>query len=551
MKPTLTINLNGLVFHIDEDAYRTLNDYLDAVRRQVGDTEDTEEIMLDVEARIAELFTDMLQHKGMQVVNSFMVRQVMEQLGRPEDFSSSEEEVDAEASQPKAGAAPQRHRLYRDVDNSILGGVCSGLAAYLGWDVVWIRLLFVLCTFLWGAAIPIYLLVWLIAPAAQTAAQRLEMRGEVASVENIKREYEKASQYVGEHQVAGRARRVLSVILKIILFAVLACVAVPLLGMVVAVLAVLFAMCMAMLSLPFGMFEAFPAFADFSPLFGHSWMAVVAVVLLLLVLGIPLFIAIYWLVKYTKKRQHPSSLFWIITLSLWLLSSVGLGVLAVHAGKNWSNIPVPESFESDWTSCNSAVAVQPFTKIRVTGAVCLQVSQADSCSVCVSDKTPALLTTRVENGTLVLEMVENLNPVPSVKVTLPEWQECTIEGAAQVLTDGTIHSDKLHISIEGAATLNVDLDVKSLSLSVEGAAVCELSGEAELFHLSQEGVVVTHAADLVADVVNVSCDGMSVAEVMCTQKLIAKADGMSKVLYSGNPADCNVLTESMATIKPM
>ncbi|HCS87232.1 MAG TPA: hypothetical protein DIW30_02015 [Bacteroidales bacterium] len=551
MKPTLTINLNGLVFHIDEDAYRTLNDYLDAVRRQVGGTEDTEEIMLDVEARIAELFADMLQHKGMQVVNSFMVRQVMEQLGRPEDFSSSEENTDAGMTQPKTNNAPQRHRLYRDVDNAILGGVCSGLAAYLGWDVVWIRLLFVLCTFLWGAAIPVYLLVWLIAPAAQTAAQRLEMRGEVASVENIKREYEKAAKYAEEHQVANRARRAFGIFLKIILFAVLACVAIPLLGVVVAVVAVLFAMCMAMLSLPFGMFDAVPAFADFPAFFMHPWMAVVAVLLLLLALGIPLFIAIYWLVKYAKKRQHPSSLFWIVTLSLWLLSSVGLGILAVYAGKSWRNIPVPESFESDWMSCNNAVTVQPFTKIKVMGAACLQVSQADSCSVLVSDKAPALLTTRVENETLFVETVENINSAPSLRITLPEWQECSVEGAAQILTDGTIHSDKLHISVEGAATLDADLDVKNLSMSVEGAAVSKLVGKAKSFRLSQDGMAVTHAASLVADVVNVSCDGMSVAEVLCTQKLIAEADGMSKILYSGSPADCNVTKDGMATIKPM
>lgn len=551
MKPTLTINLNGLVFHVDEDACQTLGDYLDAVRRQIGDTEDNEEIMLDVEARIAELFTDMLQHKGMQVVNGFMVRQVMEQLGRPEDFSSSEEEGGAEMPQPEAGAAPRRHRLYRDVDNSILGGVCSGLAAYLGWDVVWIRLLFVLCTFLWGAAIPVYLLVWLVAPAAQTAAQRLEMRGEVASVENIRKEYEKASQYVGEHQVANRARRVLGVVLKIILFAVLACVAVPLLGMLVAVVAVLFAMSMAMLSLPFGMFEAVPALADFSAFFGHPWMAVVAAVLLLFVLGIPLFIAVYWLVKYVRKRQHPSSLFWIVTLSLWLLSSVGLGVLALHVGRHWSDVSVPESFEPDWTSCSSRLAVQPFTGIRIMGAVRLQVSQADTCSVFVGDGDLVGLTTNVENGTLVVKTVESLTSVPSLRVTLPEWKECSVEGAAQVLTDGTVHSDRLCISVEGAAALNVDLDVKVLSVSVEGAAVCELSGKAGLFQLSQEGMAVTHAVNLVADVVDVSCDGMSAAEVMCTQKLTAEADDMSKIAYSGNPADCNVRAESMATVKPM
>lgn len=546
MKQTLTVNLNGLVFHIDQDAYNTLNTYLEAVRKQIGSSE--EEIMADVEARIAELLTDMLRHKGSQVVNNFMVGQVMEQLGRPEDFSTDDEQATEESLQT-ANNEKMRHRLYRDVDTSILGGVCSGIAAYLGWDVVWVRLLFVLCTFFWGVTIPIYLLIWLIAPAAETAAQRLEMRGEVASIENIKKEYAQVTQCAEEHQVAKRTRRVLMVILKIVIFAVLACLMIPLLGLVVAFVAVCFAMLTAMLALPFGLRDTA---ADVVPvLFGHTWCAVLAAVFLLLVLGIPLFVGIYWIVKYIKTHQHPSAKFWIISLVLWLCSSIGLGATAVYAGRHWSDVSLTEIDEPDMIVCDKSVPVQPFTKIHIQGAVCLQVAQADTFSVCLQEEAVTPIYTNFEDGTLVVRVAEAQGDAPRLRVTLPQLESCYVEGAAQISTDGKVTSDHIRFVVEGAAAINAELDVEALSVAMDGAAVCQFKGAAKHFDLSQEGMSVVNATELVADTVNVSCEGMSVAKVMCRKRLRAEADGTSRISYSGNPTECKVSEEGMASVKPM
>lgn len=558
MKPTSTINLNGLVFYIDDDAYQTLHSYLNNVRKQIGESDDEEEIMHDVEARIAELFTDMLKHKGIQVINNFMVGQVMEQLGKPEDFAQEKETVSSDISAPddKPTDNPPRrpHRLYLDPDNALLAGVCSGIAAYLGWDVVWVRLLFVLCTFLWGITIPVYLLIWIIAPAARTAAQRLEMRGEVASIDNIKKEYERAAQYAEEHPVATKSKSVFRTILKICLLILLVCILLPLFAFIALMLFVLLftsiSMSQAFFALPFNAADWMSELTENPALLAHPGLLILIAFLLLLFFIIPLFIGIYWLVKYLKTHQHPSTRFWIITLALWFGSLVGLAAVTIHLGKTLTDSYLPainQAADPDFSCCTDTLSTQPFTAIEIEGGVNLQVAQAATHSVCVTSSTIPAVSATVEDGVLYLYGLSD-NDIPSVRVTLPQWNTCSVEGLSHISTDGIIQSDNLLISIEGASTLNADLNVQSLNLSIEGIGHCQLRGNADVFHLSQEGASVVNANDLVALVADISCEGAASAEINCTQQLTAQAEGMSRIVYSGNPAVCNIHADNISQI---
>lgn len=558
MKPTSTINLNGLVFYIDDDAYQTLHTYLNNVRKQIGDSDDNEEIMHDVEARIAELFTDMLKHKGIQVINNFMVGQVMEQLGKPEDFAQENETVSSdnpETDNKNTDDLPKRrHRLYLDPDNALLAGVCSGIAAYLGWDVVWVRLLFVLCTFLWGITIPIYLLIWIIAPAARTAAQRLEMRGEIASIDNIKKEYERAAQYAEEHQVAARTKSVFRTFLRILLFIVGICVLLPLLGFIALMLFILFfagiAMFEGLFTVPSEVIGWLPDLTCNPVLLSHPGLLILTAFLLLLFCAIPLFIGIYWLVKYIRTHRHPSSLFWIITLVLWFASLIGLAAVTIHLGKHLATDCLPgivQQAEPDFANCTDTVSVMPFTAIEIEGAVNLQIAQADTHSICIPSSAIPTVSANVEDGVLYLYGLSD-HDMPSVRVTLPQWNACSIEGMSKIYTDGIIETDNLHISIEGASSLDAHLDVRVLHLAIEGIGHCRLQGNADTFHLSQEGASVVDAKDLVARLVNISCEGAASAEINCTQQLTAEAEGMSKIVYWGNPATCTIQPDITSTI---
>src|SRR5690554_923736 len=171
MKRTFTINLNSTVYHIDNDAYELLKQYLHDVEERLS-PEERKEVMTDIESRIAELFSEKLQ-KGKGVINIDDVEEIIKILGKPnqyedEDYSSTEEPSSKQKSK-------RRRKYYRDRDNAALGGVASGLAIYLGWEVVPIRLILVLLLFLgWGTLIPIYLVIWLLVPEAKTIAQKLE-----------------------------------------------------------------------------------------------------------------------------------------------------------------------------------------------------------------------------------------------------------------------------------------------------------------------------------------------------------------------------------------
>ena len=187
MKKTLTVNLGGTVFHIDEDAYRLLDNYLCNLKLHFRKQEGAEEIVDDIEARISELFLEKL-NAGSQVITLADVEEVIARVGKPEDFGTTDEEEKRTSSDTSAASATytSRRRLYRNSDDKILGGVMGGLAAYLGWDPTLLRLLalvILICGY--GTLIPVYIICWLVIPEARTAAEKLSMRGEAVTVENI------------------------------------------------------------------------------------------------------------------------------------------------------------------------------------------------------------------------------------------------------------------------------------------------------------------------------------------------------------------------------
>ena len=191
MKTTITINLGGLVFHIDDDAYEMLNTYLIAVEKQFVSEDDRNEIMSDIEARLSELFTEALGQKR-DVIMKDDVLKAIKIMGEPEDFMDEETKKESAGS---AGRESKRKRmnykstkrLYRDPDNRIIGGVCGGLSAYFNTDPIVFRILFILISLGMGSGLIIYIILWIAIPEAATTAQRLEMRGEAITIENIKR----------------------------------------------------------------------------------------------------------------------------------------------------------------------------------------------------------------------------------------------------------------------------------------------------------------------------------------------------------------------------
>ncbi|MCE2788561.1 MAG: PspC domain-containing protein [Saprospiraceae bacterium] len=184
MNKTFQINLGGSQFSIDDDAYEFINKYLISLRRHFAQSESCEEILSDIESRMAELFQEVLN--GRTIIGLKDVEEVIAIMGKPEDFGA--EPIEKEPSSAgQAGFTPGK-RLYRDPDDKKLGGVCSGMSAYLGIeDPLWLRLAFVVLFFTWGLGFITYLVLWLLIPKASTSAEKLAMRGKPATFENIAR----------------------------------------------------------------------------------------------------------------------------------------------------------------------------------------------------------------------------------------------------------------------------------------------------------------------------------------------------------------------------
>lgn len=200
MKKTVIVNINGIIFHIDEDAYTKLSTYLDALHKYFDSKPEGKEIVSDIESRVAELLQPLIS-ESKQSVTVEDIDSIIVTLGKPEDIAGS----DDEAGMPLPGAPEQSHaesakgtkKLYRDPDNAILGGVCSGLGAYFLAEPVLFRLIFLVFSF--SFVIPflrfgfsfwwiiVYIVLWIIMPKAKTAAQKLEMRGQVVTVSNLER----------------------------------------------------------------------------------------------------------------------------------------------------------------------------------------------------------------------------------------------------------------------------------------------------------------------------------------------------------------------------
>lgn len=341
MKKTVTINLDKTIFNIDDDAYELLEAYLQSLNEHFAHEEGGQEILNDIESRIAELFKERLGF-GMQVITRQEVNEVIAIMGRSDEIetpleneTSDEGETSGEAASASSPAdennggntpEPNRRsrRLYRDPDNRVLGGVASGIAYYIGVDVVLVRVILVLLLPLWASSIWIYLLLWICVPEARTTAQKLEMRGETPTVDNIRRAVEEehtSGQSTGS-SLSSTAGEIFRSIFKIFFIVIGGIIALSIIATLVACIVSLlgiFVLGTTTITTPF--ISIFPG--NIEALNGH-WELVLFTVSLLLTFGIPLYAILRLVLGSIFHWQPQSSALNITLLVLWLLSLAGL-----------------------------------------------------------------------------------------------------------------------------------------------------------------------------------------------------------------------------------
>ena len=349
MKKTYNINLGGIVFHIDEDAYELLDKYLSNLRIHFSKEEGAEEIVHDMELRISELFSERLNEKK-QVVTLKDVEEIIAQMGKPEEFSDDTTQDTNEYT--KEEKTPRR--LFRDPDNKVIGGVCSGIAAYFGWDVTILRILLIILAFpiFWNGAFIIkgivlfYIIAWIIIPEATTATEKLSMKGMKVNVENIGKTvtdgFEKVNDYVKSdkprsilHKIGEGIVTVVGFLAKALLVIAAIC--------CTPVLFILLVVCFSLLMAAIGVIGSLPAFfyhampvVDWSVVTSSPVPTTLLAVSGILVIGIPIVGFIHFLMStFGGWKAMPFAarmtllVLWLIALGVGTFFMINFGMAAI------------------------------------------------------------------------------------------------------------------------------------------------------------------------------------------------------------------------------
>ncbi|WP_242691800.1 PspC domain-containing protein [Desertivirga arenae] len=185
MNKTIIININGIVFHIEEDAYEVLKSYMTEVKRHFAYSADSDEIITDIENRLAEMFNERLAAPNKQVIVLQDVEEVIGVMGSVNDFDYPMEEGGSTSN-----TTSTEKRLLRDPDDKHIAGVCSGLGYYLDIEAKWIRIIMVILAFTTGTTVILYAILWIVVPEARSRQEKMAMKGEPINLQSFKKNFE-------------------------------------------------------------------------------------------------------------------------------------------------------------------------------------------------------------------------------------------------------------------------------------------------------------------------------------------------------------------------
>lgn len=361
MKKAMQISLGGMYFHIDEDAYNLLQEYTVSLREYFSrEGESSKEIIEDIENRMAELLNARITEKK-QVINLDDVNDAIRTLGKIEDFEFEKPSEDSETGEKdQVYNRKANRRLYRDPENSILGGVCSGLAAYFNVDPWVVRIIFIIMLFinviippfisLFGFGVLLYIILWIVVPKARTTAQKLQMRGEPVTVQNIKRsindEYQKVksgiegfSKSEGYRKTRDAAQEILHVIGKI--FVVFVKIIVYLIGFAFLIVGILL-----LAGVGTALFTRYHWWGhlnwphiylpDLSDFFVNPATASIVAICLIIVIAIPVISLIVWGFKLLLNVRGSNKVLQALGVTIWVIALIVLIALVFTEGETFA-----------------------------------------------------------------------------------------------------------------------------------------------------------------------------------------------------------------------
>lgn len=362
MKKNITVNISGVIFHIDEDAYDLLGGYLDKLSKHFKQTEGGAEIISDIEGRIAEMLGERGKDEKPKIVTIEDIEEVITLLGDPVEISDNEEKTDTGSDEQSYGSRPRR--FFRDPDEKVLGGIAGGMGAYFNTDPLWFRILFIVLVFVGGLGIPLYIILWLITPKARTVADRLEMRGEPVNISNIERSIKEEMEEIkdrfkGWKEGSGQKKKEVRessserfgrFLLNVALYFTHFIAWIVGLALIVIGVGILLTLLIPGLGLHhFHFTPGVPLHRFFFFITGSDSDAFVLVMAICLVIGIPVLTMIYGGIKLLfqiKRRVRPlgivSFLLWIISIATIVFYALNISAGLAYSASLYSNDTFPD-----------------------------------------------------------------------------------------------------------------------------------------------------------------------------------------------------------------
>jgi phage shock protein PspC (stress-responsive transcriptional regulator) len=344
MEKTIKINLGGILFQIDEEAYHLLRDYLKAIDNRFKNVPGGIETVEDIESRIAEIFQS---QKGLSgIISRENVETMISIIGKPEDFDQPENQQEPRTS------THYRRRLYRNPEDSIISGVCGGIGAYLNMDPVWIRIIFILFSFGFGIGFFVYVALWIALPKAITDIQKRELYGDYYNYSSyrsdgsLKTNTDFSPNYSQREDSVSRVGGAFNEVFRAIgkFFFIFFRIVMILIGVtfVIAGFTTIIAFIMVF-------FFRYPGFISMGSLnnnlfylpdfLGHIVSPAITpwiMILTFIAVALPLFALVYWGIKMIFWFRAKDGIISLIFLIIWVMSLTSLAIILFNEGVSFS-----------------------------------------------------------------------------------------------------------------------------------------------------------------------------------------------------------------------
>ena len=503
MKKLVNITIGSVVFSVEEDAYKTLASYLDAIRGHFQDSDSQEEIVDDIELSIAEKFSK----KKVAVIRSKDVDAIISDMGTIKDFKEmGEEDIEIRSDEHS-----RKKKLYRNVDDQVIAGVASGIAAYFGIDPVFVRLAFVASIFFSGIGVFVYLVLWLVMPAAETMSQKLEMQGDPVTLHELEKMVkdklpddvqERKSAFIrvlkipfaflrGVLNFLGVALRNIGPVIRIGFGVVVLAISIGItVGMAIAVTGFHFSVNSGLFELPVHEFLSGAQYA----------LGLVSIYTLLLipgVVGVVLGISVL-------KKENKFNVVMVSALGLiWMGALFGVGHIAS------SIVPQYQSYVDNMPSTSELYELDIFTAVEVATGDNVLIKEGEEYQVSVSGKEVSVnqLTFEVHNGILMIHNVhENricigcFNQKVDIVITTPTLDEIIATHGTSVVVE-RFDVETFNSEFKYSATGEIDIVADRLNLYASHGSDVMVKGDVDEF-IAEFKYSATGDIDIVANRIN-------------------------------------------------